>query len=123
MNKTINDSWDYELGYSYIHAKIDEGKGLHFDTTFNRPNGYHAGLHFHHDAWKANVLMNAGTGRNDTYYLHDSYITWDANVSYDVTKNLTLYTQVSNLTNEGYDMYYTYPSAGRCWLFGAKYTF
>ena len=123
INKTINDSWDYELGYSYIHAKIDEGKGLHFDTTFNRPNGYHAGLHFHHDAWKANVLMNAGTGRNDTYYLHDSYITWDANVSYDVTKNLTLYTQVSNLTNEGYDMYYTYPSAGRCWLFGAKYTF
>ncbi len=125
LNRTINDNWVYELGYSYIHTKIDEGdgKGLHGDETFNRPNGYHAGLHFHRAAWKANVTMNAGTGRNDDYYMAGSYVTWDAGASYDVTKDLTVYTQVHNLTNEGYDLYHNYPAAGRWWLVGAKYTF
>lgn len=125
MNKTINDNWAYELGYSYIHVKVDEGdeKGMHADESFNRPNGYHAGLHFHDKAWKVNMTMNAGTGRNDDYYMHGSYVTWDLGVSYDVNPNLTLYTQVHNLTNEGYDMYHDYPSAGRFWLAGAKYSF
>ena len=125
MNKTINDKWDYELGYSYIHTKIDEGdgKGMHVDESFNRPNGYHAGLHFHNKAWKVNMTMNAGTGRDDDYYMHGSYVTWDLGVSYDVTKDFTVYAQVNNLTNEGYDMYHDYPSAGRFWLAGAKYSF
>uniref|UniRef100_UPI00349E83EB TonB-dependent receptor plug domain-containing protein n=1 Tax=uncultured Megasphaera sp. TaxID=165188 RepID=UPI00349E83EB len=125
MNKTINDKWDYELGYSYIHTKIDEGdgKGMHGDESFNRPNGYHAGLHFHNKAWKVNMTMNAGTGRDDDYYMHGSYVTWDLGVSYDVTKDFTVYAQVNNLTNEGYDMYHDYPSAGRFWLAGAKYSF
>ena len=125
MNKIINDDWDYELGYSYIHTKIDEGdgKGMHVDETFNRPNGYHAGIHFHKNAWKANVTMNAGTGRNDDYYMHGSYVTWDAGLSYDVTDAFTMYAQVYNLTDEGYDLYHNYPSAGRFWLVGAKYAF
>lgn len=123
LSKIVNDHWDYELGYSYIHTKIDEGKGMVPDTTFNKPNGYHGGFHFHRDKWKANVVINAGTGRNDDYYLHGSYVTWDVSASYDVTKSLTLYGQVNNLTNEGYDLYHDYPSGGRCWLIGAKYTF
>lgn len=125
MAKTINNNWEYELGYSYTHVKVDEGngKGMHLDESFNRPNGYHAGLHFHRNAWKANMTVNAGTGRNDDYYMHGSYVTWDLGVSYDVNRSLTLYTQVYNLTNEGYDMYHDYPSAGRLWLAGAKYSF
>ena len=67
--------------------------------------------------------MNAGTGRDDDYYMHGSYVTWDLGVSYDVTKDFTVYAQVNNLTNEGYDMYHDYPSAGRFWLAGAKYSF
>ncbi len=125
MDKIINDAWSYELGYSYIHAKIDEGdgKGLHKDETFNRPNGYHAGIRYHKNKWSANILMNAGTGRDREYYRHGSYVTWDASVSYDVDKALTVYAQVQNMTNEGYDLYHNYPVAGRFWLVGAKYTF
>ncbi|WP_300623837.1 TonB-dependent siderophore receptor [uncultured Megasphaera sp.] len=125
MSKSINEYWDYELGYSYIHTKVDkgDGAGMNVDNTFNRPNGYHAGLHFHNKAWKVNMTMNAGTGRDDDYYMHGSYVTWDLGVSYDVTKDFTVYAQVNNLTNEGYDMYHDYPSAGRFWLAGAKYSF
>lgn len=125
MNKTINASWDYELGYSYIHTKIDEGdgKGLHVDTTFNTPNGYRAGLHYHKQAWRANVFMTAGSGRNNTYYLNSSYIVWNANVSYDINKDTTVYAAVNNLANEGYDLYHKYPMTGRYWQAGVKYTF
>jgi vitamin B12 transporter len=123
MNKTINPSWDYELGYSYIHSKIDTGDGMGFDTENNQPNGYHAGIHYHHNAWKANLLMTAGTGRNDTYYTNNSYIRWDADVSYDINANTTMYVLCNNFSNEGYDLYHQYPSAGRYWQAGVKYTF
>ncbi|MCH4187766.1 MAG: TonB-dependent receptor [Megasphaera sp.] len=123
MNKTINPSWDYELGYSYIHSKVDNGTGMEYDKENNQPNGYRAGLHYHHKAWKANLLMTAGTGRNDTYYTNNSYITWDASVSYDVNKDTTIYALCNNLANEGYDLYHQYPAAGRYWQAGVRYTF
>ena len=40
LKQTINDKWDYELGYSYIHTQVDTGDGLGFDETYNQPNGY-----------------------------------------------------------------------------------
>ena len=39
LKQTINDKWDYELGYSYIHTQVDTGDGLGFDETYNQPNG------------------------------------------------------------------------------------
>lgn len=128
MNKTINDSWDYSLGYSYIRSRVDkgDGKGLVKDTTYNsnnRPNGYHMGLNFHNPTWTASLLMNAGTGRDDTYYVAGSYVTWDAAVSYNANTRTTIYAKVNNLTNKGYDMYYGWPEPGRFWQLGVKYTF
>ncbi len=127
MNKTINDSWDYSLGYSYVRSRVDkgDGKGLVKDTTYNsnnRPNGYHMGLNFHNPTWTASLLMNAGTGRDD-YYVAGSYVTWDAAVSYNANTRTTIYAKVNNLTNKGYDMYYGWPEPGRFWQLGVKYTF
>lgn len=52
----VNDKWDYEAGYSYIRTKVDKGEGLAFDTTYNQPNGYHAGVHYHSGKWQANAI-------------------------------------------------------------------
>lgn len=125
MNHVINDDWDYMLGYSYTHTKIDEatGLGMVLDTMYNRPNGYRAGLHYHHKAWQASVDLTAGTGRNDYYYSNNSYVVWDAAVSYDMDDHTTWYAKVNNLTDEGYDLFHDYPAAGRFYQFGVKYTF
>lgn len=125
MNKIINNIWSYEMGYSYIYTKTDKGdnKGYRYDIGNSQPNGYHAGVHFAKNAWKANLLMTAGTGRNTTIYSGSSYVVWDGSVSYDANKATTLYFKMNNITNKGYEMYQYYPMPGRYFQFGVKYTF
>lgn len=87
----VNDKWDYEGGYSYIRTKVDKGAGLTFDTTYNQPNGYHAGIHYHSGKWQAGADMTAGTGRNDTYYRNNSYVVWNVSASYSPDAATTMY--------------------------------
>ena len=119
----VNDKWDYEAGYSYIRTKVDKGEGLAFDTTYNQPNGYHAGVHYHNGKWQANADMTAGTGRNDTYYRNNSYVVWNVGASYSPDAATTVYAKVNNLNDEAYDLYHNYPSAGRNWQVGVKRKF
>lgn len=123
LKQTINDKWDYELGYSYIHTKVDTGDGLGFDETYNQPNGYRAGLHYHQGKWQANVDVTAGTGRNDTYYSNNSYVVWNGSASYSPDENTTIYVKAANINNAGYDLYHNYPAAGRNWQVGIRQKF
>lgn len=119
----VNDKWDYEGGYSYIRTKVDKGAGLTFDTTYNQPNGYHAGIHYHSGKWQAGANMTAGTGRNDTYYRNNSYVVWNVSASYSPDAATTMYVKVNNLNDEAYDLYHNYPAAGRNWQVGVKKKF
>lgn len=119
----VNDKWDYEGGYSYIRTKVDKGAGLTFDTTYNQPNGYHAGIHYHSGKWQAGADMTAGTGRNDTYYRNNSYVVWNVSASYSPDAATTMYVKINNLNDEAYDLYHNYPAAGRNWQVGVKKKF
>lgn len=121
----VNDKWDYEAGYSYIHTKVDQGKGdgLVYDMSYNQPNGYHAGVHYHSGKWQAGADMTAGTGRNDTYYRNNSYVVWNVSASYSPDAATTMYVKVNNLNDEAYDLYHNYPAAGRNWQVGVKKKF
>lgn len=119
----VNDKWDYEGGYSYIRTKVDKGAGFTFDTTYNQPNGYHAGIHYHSGKWQAGADMTAGTGRNDTYYRNNSYVVWNVSASYSPDAATTMYVKVNNLNDEAYDLYHNYPAAGRNWQVGVKKKF
>lgn len=121
--QNVNDKWDYEGGYSYIRTKVDKGAGLTFDTTYNQPNGYHAGIHYHSGKWQAGADMTAGTGRNDTYYRNNSYVVWNVSASYSPDAATTMYVKVNNLNDEAYDLYHNYPAAGRNWQIGVKKKF
>lgn len=121
----VNDKWDYEAGYSYIHTKVDQGKGdgLVYDMSYNQPNGYHAGVHYHSGKWQAGADMTAGTGRNDTYYRNNSYVVWNVSASYSPDAVTMMYVKVNNLNDEAYDLYHNYPAAGRNWQVGVKKKF
>ena len=125
MNKQINNAWKYELGYSYVYGQTDygDGQGYNCDTGLSQPNGYYAGIHYAKRAWKANIQMTAGTGRNTSVYSHNSYVVWDASTSYDVNNAVTVYMKMNNITNKEYELYQDYPMAGRFFLAGVKYKF
>lgn len=131
FQQKVNAAWSYDLGYSYIKTETDtgNGQGLVTDIKNSQPNGYRAGIHYAKNAWKANLQMTAGTGRNTTVYSHSSYVIWDGSVSYDATKDTTLYFKMNNITNRQYETYASgygigdYPMPGRYFQFGVKYTF
>ena len=123
LQKKVNAAWDYEAGYSYTKTKIDERRGMRLDPSNSSPNGYHAALRYHAGKWRANLMITAGTGRNDSYYMNRSYIRWDANASYVANADTTFYMTVQNIGDDGYDLYHGYPDAGRNWSFGVKYAF
>lgn len=118
FSKVINDTWDYSVGYTYTNY---QAKGISY--YYNQPNGYHGAVHFANGKWHANLAVNAGSGRQEGYYVTDSFLTWDAGVSYDFNKDTTVYAKINNLTNEGYDLYHGYPELGRFYQMGVKYTF
>jgi outer membrane cobalamin receptor len=128
FQKQVNDAWSYDLGYTYVSSKIDKGTGLQRDLGNSQPNGYRLGLHYAKNAWKANLMATAGSGRNTTVYSNHMYIVWDGNVSYDFNSHTTGYFKVNNLTNRQYESYSgyvlgDYPMPGRFYQVGVKYVF
>ncbi|WP_292017099.1 TonB-dependent receptor plug domain-containing protein [Megasphaera sp. UBA4233] len=119
----VNDHWEWNAGYSYIHTRTDSGDGLVFDETYNQPNGYRAGVAYHSKKWQASVDMTAGTGRNDTYYSNNSYVVWNGSVSYAASKDMTIYGKINNINDESYDLYHNYPASGRNWQIGIQKKF
>lgn len=119
----VNDHWEWNAGYSYIHTRTDSGDGLVFDETYNQPNGYRAGVAYHSKKWQASVDMTAGTGRNDTYYSNNSYVVWNGSVSYAASKDTTIYGKINNINDESYDLYHNYPASGRNWQIGIQKKF
>lgn len=128
LQKQINKAWNYDVGYSYINTKTDTGIGQGFMTDIKnaQPNGYHVGVYYAQNAWKANLQMTAGTGRNTTVYSNNSYVLWNGGVSYDASKNTTVYFKMNNITNKRYETYTgyavgDYPMPGRYYQLGVKY--
>ena len=119
----VNDHWEWNAGYSYIHTRTDSGDGLVFDETYNQPNGYRAGVAYHSKKWQASVDMTAGTGRNDAYYSNNSYVVWNGSVSYAASKDTTIYGKINNINDESYDLYHNYPASGRNWQIGIQKKF
>ena len=122
LKQTINEKWDYELGYSYIHTKVDEAKA--FPTTKRITSQRLPGRSpLPSGKWQANVDVTAGTGRNDTYYSNNSYVVWNGSASYSPDENTTVYVKVANINNASYDLYHNYPAAGRNWQVGIRQKF
>lgn len=133
LEKTIDTTWSYDVGYSYLKTETNfvdwSSVGSNFvDLSNSKPNGYNIGIHYNKDAWKANLLATAATGRSTTYFTNNSCWIWDANVSYQVNNAMTAYLKVNNITNEAYEWYGSkslgaYPMPGRSFQLGVKYTF
>lgn len=135
VQKKFDDHWSVNVGYSYIKTDaVGSNSSFAVAARNQQPNGYRLGVHYRQGPWKANLMATIASGLDTdqvyNYYNKSSYTLIDFNASYDVTKNLTAYFKVNNLTNQEYQvcpnspgMGNAYPGKGRFFQIGLTCSF
>jgi len=128
----LNERMDLSASYSYI--KVDEktqySNGKYVRDFGYIPNIYRLGLHYHDHKWAADLMLRAGSGAASNKYIESDYITLDCAVTYNATKDVSIFAKGYNLLNEAYaergGIYsgsYDYPAQSRRFIVGAEYKF
>ena len=76
------------------------------------------------------LLANWYTGASRNAFTSSRFLILDWNLNYEVTKDLTAYMVINNLTNQGYETSFNSWTGiggaampGRSWMIGARYNF
>ena len=128
----LKDRWSAKPGYVVTPA-WDYNNSGDINTGINklRPANHYT-LNVNYDAGKVSsgLLVNYYTGSNIEAFTSKRFVVVDWNLNYEVTKDLTTYVAVTNLTNEAYETtsYGNYgPGSSampaRQAMIGAKYKF
>ena len=123
FNQRISKQWSYNLAYSYISTRGD------IDPRENaQPNGYRFGIHYQCGPWKSNLNGTINSGLSEQYFLKRNYFLLDFNLSYDISKQATVYFKANNLLNQEYSVFRgadgnRYPGYGRFFQIGVTYSF
>lgn len=149
FNVTLDHQFDehFTLSASYSHMKdewkakngwiLDPSWGYSDSSDINvainnlRPkNHYSLNLSYENGKLYTGLLTNWYTGCSDYAFTNNRFLVLDWNVNYEITKDMTVYALVTNLTNEAYETSYnswngvgSSAMPGRCWMVGVKYTF
>lgn len=149
FNLTLDHQFDdhFTLSASYSHMKdkwlakngwvLDPSWGYNNSSDINtainslRPqNHYSLNLSYENGKLYTGLLTNWYTGCSSYAFTSNRFLVLDWNLNYEISKDLTAYVLVSNLTNEAYETSYnswngvgSSAMPGRCWMVGMKYTF
>lgn len=149
FNVTLDHQFDdhFTLSASYSHMKdewkakngwvLDPSWGYANDSDINtainslRPkNHYSLNLSYENGKLYTGLLTNWYTGCSEHAFTNNRFLVLDWNLNYEVTKDITAYVLVTNLTNEAYETSYnswngvgSSAMPGRCWMVGVKYSF
>lgn len=132
-SQKLSKIWSFDVGYSFLHQEAESGNSAYRDLSDGipgnkQPNVYRLGLKFHQGPWKSNLYVKNISGLDTSYYLSRSYTVIDWNLSYDFSKQGTIYLKINNLTNQEYSSYMTVdhlirPANGRSFMIGVNYSF
>ena len=144
VSQKFGEHWNLNLNYSHAKDEWKAKDGMTFDPDLAWTNGnvnsvinklrpqnvYTASLNYDNDKLAVSLLGNYYTGLNKKAYTDNRFLVIDFSVNYDLTKNMSLYGTVTNLTNEAWQNTYTsylgmgaWPQPGRAFMLGAKYKF
>lgn len=149
FNVTLDHQFDdhFTISASYSHMKnkwsakngyiLDPSWGYSNSSDINtainslRPqNHYSLNMSYENGKFYTGLLTNWYTGCSDYAFTSNRFLVLDWNMNYEVTKDMTAYLTVTNLTNEAYETSYnswngkgSSAMPGRCWMVGMKYTF
>ena len=149
FNITLDHQFDdhLSLSASYSHMKdewkakdgwiLDPDWGYKDSDDINvginrlRPQNHYAlNLSYENGKLYTGLLTNWYTGCSNHAFTSSRFLVLDWNLNYEVTKDMTAYVQISNLTNEAYETSYnawngvgSAAMPGRCYMVGMKYKF
>ena len=130
LTHEINEHLDFEASYTYLKVKNSKDGGTLERDNNVIPNMYRFGIKYHKEKLNMNMFLRAGSGADTSRYLDSNYVTVDCAITYDATKDLTLYAKAYNLFNEAYAEHggysgniYSYPAQSRRFIVGAEYKF
>ena len=149
FNITADHKFDdhVTLSASYSHMKdewkakngwiLDSSWGYNNSSDINvainslRPqNHYSLNLSYENGKLYTGLLTNWYTGCSSYAFTSNRFLVLDWNLNYDITKDMTAYVLVTNLTNEAYETSYnswngvgSSAMPGRCIMVGMKYKF
>ena len=116
----LDPSWDYS-GSSDINTAIN---------SLRPQNHYSLNMSYENGKFYTGLLTNWYTGCSDYAFTSNRFLVLDWNMNYEVTKDMTAYLTVANLTNEAYETSYnswngkgSSAMPGRCIMVGMKYSF
>lgn len=149
FNITADHKFDdhVTLSASYSHMKdewkakngwiLDSSWGYNNSSDINvainslRPQNYYSlNLSYENGKLYTGLLTNWYTGCSSYAFTSNRFLVLDWNLNYDITKDMTAYVLVTNLTNEAYETSYnswngvgSSAMPGRCIMVGMKYKF
>lgn len=128
----MKDKWSVKNGYS-LDPSWEYNNSSDINTAINslRPqNHYSVNMSYENGKFYTGLLTNWYTGCSDYAFTSNRFLVLDWNMNYEVTKDMTAYLTVTNLTNEAYETSYnswngkgSSAMPGRCIMVGMKYSF
>lgn len=143
LDTRLDDHWNLGVAYTYLNDKWSAKDGMEFDkdlvmaggdvnaaiNVLRPANHYTANLSYENGKWYSGLLINWYTGNDTKNFTARRFLVLDWNLNYDLSKELTLYTTITNLTNEAYENSTAgygigaAPQPGRAFMVGARYKF
>lgn len=128
----MKDKWSAKNGY-ILDPSWGYSNSSDINTAINslRPqNHYSLNMSYENGKFYTGLLTNWYTGCSDYAFTSNRFLVLDWNMNYEVTKDMTAYLTVTNLTNEAYETSYnswngkgSSAMPGRCIMVGMKYSF
>lgn len=127
----LNDEWEAKDGMQFDKDLTITGGDVNAAINVLRPaNHYTANFSYENGKWYSGLLINWYTGNDTKNFTDKRFLVLDWNLNYELSDNLTLYTTVTNLTNEAYENSTAggygigaAPQPGRAFMVGARYKF
>lgn len=102
------DGLGVQLNYTYVDSAFDDPDLANLSYTGMSKNSYNAVLYYEKDGiqarlaynWRSQFLLYPGDWGGDSWIA--DYGQLDASASYEINQQLSVYTEVSNLTNQRY---------------------
>lgn len=144
INQKLDQHWNLQFNYSTVDEKWTAKQGMKFQPGLGidsmlinayinstRPkNKCVADLSYTNGKLFSSLTTTIYSGMDTKYFTDNQFIILDWGLNYDINQETTVYANVYNLTNEGYEVKFhpyvgkgAYAMPGRSFMLGVKYKF